>query len=51
LANSEDKFVRLRSSDGTNLKAILRKIIREVVAQGADTVEGDEQLTVGTSVS
>ncbi|KAK0383147.1 hypothetical protein NLU13_9060 [Sarocladium strictum] len=40
------KFVRLRSSDGTTLKATLKKIIRDATAKGDDADEDD--LRIGT---
>lgn len=45
-------FVRLRSAEAPNLKATLRKIIRDVTrAVTAGAGEGEEEVAVGKDVS
>lgn len=47
------RFVRLRAAEAPNLKAALRKIVREVVARAVveDGEEHGEELAVGKDVS
>ncbi|SPO00853.1 related to origin recognition complex subunit 3 [Cephalotrichum gorgonifer] len=44
LSSTPSKFVRLRSSDATNLKATLRKIIRDITSKSSD--EEDDRLVM-----
>jgi origin recognition complex subunit 3 len=45
------KFVRLRSSDGTTLKATLKKIIRDATAKADAADEDDLRIGTGQNVS
>lgn len=44
------KFIRLRSSDGTTLKATLKKIIQDATARSDEDGEDDLRITTGQSV-
>jgi origin recognition complex subunit 3 len=49
-AESQPKFVRLRASQAPNLKAVLKKIIRDATARGAgDDEGGDAEVSQGVS--
>jgi len=48
-SEGNNKFVRLRSADASNMKAVLRKIIQDITCKASD--DDDGQLTVGKSVS
>ncbi|CAI4216491.1 unnamed protein product [Parascedosporium putredinis] len=46
-SEGNNKFVRLRSADASNMKAVLRKIIQDITCKASD--DDDGQLTVGKS--
>lgn len=50
-AGDEGRFVRLRAAEAPNLKAALRKIVRDVVTRAVAAVEEDGELDIGKDVS
>lgn len=48
---AQGRFVRLRSAEAPNLKATLKKIIRDVTSPAATDGEDDVELAVGKDVS
>lgn len=50
-ASTPSKFVRLRSSEASTLKATLKKIIRDVTAKVSDDDDDDLQVGNGQDVS
>jgi hypothetical protein len=49
--STPSKFVRLRSTEATNLKAILARIVRETTSRYTDDEDDDNRLTIGKLVS
>lgn len=45
------RFVRLRAAEAPNLKAALRKIVRDVVTRAVAAEDGEGELAVGKDVS
>lgn len=51
LGTSKGSFVRLRSAEAPNLKATLKKIIRDATQRPLESMGDDAELSVGKDVS